>query len=629
MNRNRIAAAAVAALFAIALSTAATAADKAPAKTGAKPAAAPAEKPAAKPATAAAAENGGKIAHLRLAGPVLNAPPQFSLLSSNEGNTLRDWLLRLGKARNDAAVCAVALEIEDPSLDWSQAQELSDAVARLNETKPVYAHLCEESAVPYLVASAAREVAMDPSGELEIVGLGGELMFFRGTLDWIGVKPQMIQVGKFKGASEPFSRTEPSAELKQEYEKLFDDLYAQLRGQLVRHRKLTDAQARKAIDDGPLTAQAAREHRLVDVLVASADWKAHVVAAVAKSNKGAALWVSEYGKKEKEALDLGNPFALMRVLVGGPPREEPRDPTIAIVHVEGTITSGASGEGLLGGDMAGARTLVKCFDEIAADARIKAVILRIDSPGGSAAASERIYQAVAGCAKKKPVIASISGMGASGGYYIALGAQKIIADPAAITGSVGVISGKMAIGGLLTKLGITTYEITRGQNAGLRTSREWTAREEGIVRAMAEKTYEQFVRRVRESRGTRIKDMDAVVQGRVFTARQAAANGLIDSVGGLKDAVAAAQEAAKLESSFIIVLPRPKTIADFLGGGADVAAPRVPGTQGEMLDLLARAGRNSARSPRLAGAAYLLNLATLLESESALLALPHYVAVNP
>jgi protease-4 len=611
MNRIRFAPAAVlAAAFLLAAPCAAAAAGKA----------------ATRPA---AAENAGKIAHMRLAGPVLSAPPQFSLLPSGEGNTLRDWLLRLGKARNDPAVTAVALEIDDPGLDWSQAQELADAVARLNEAKPVYAHVADVGAVPFLVASAARHVAIDPSGELEIVGLGGELMFFRGTLDWIGVKPQMIQVGKYKGAAEPFTRTEPSPELKQEYEKLFDDLYAQLCGQLARHRGLTDAQARKAVDAGPLTAQAARQHRLVDALVPAADWKAHVIAAVARSGKPASLWAGEYGKKDKESLDLGNPFALLRLLVGGPPSQEPRDPTIAIVHAEGTITSGASGEGLLGSEMAGARTLVKCLDEVADDARVKAVILRINSPGGSAAASERIHQAVAACAKRKPVIASISGLGASGGYYIALGAHRIIADPAAITGSVGVISGKMAIGGLLGKLGITTYEITRGQNAGLRTSREWTPREEAVVRGLAERTYQQFVDRVRTARGKRIKDVDAVVQGRVFTARQATDNGLIDGVGGLKDAVLAAQQAAKIDSSFIIVLPRPRTLADLLNGADGVSAPPLPTGRTEALELLARARRGAARSGRLAGAAYLLNLAAMLEGESTLLALPHFVAVIP
>jgi len=627
------------------LAAGASAAPKAP---KARPKRTPPVKKVELTTAAAAKEAAAKVAHIRLAGEVLSAPPELSLFGQGAAMTLRDWLLRLGKARNDESVTAVALEIDSPAMSWAQAQELADAVRRLDEAKPVYAQLGDADASDYLVASAARHVTMDPSGTLGLVGLGGEAMFFRGTLDWIGVTPQMIQIGRFKGAAEPFCRTAPSPELKAEFDKIFDDLYDQLCGQIARQRHLTAEQTRKAIDEGPLSAEAAARGRLVDGLVAAADWRAHVSTAAGRDHRGPAIWLADYGRKEQEAVDLSNPFALMRLVLAGPPKEEAKDPTIAIIHAEGMIVPGSSGEALLGQRLAGARTLVKCFEEAAAEPRVKAVIFRVNSPGGSASASERIYQAVAACARKKPVIASIAQVGGSGGYYVAVGAPKVLADPAALTGSIGVISGKLAIRGLLEKLKISTYEIARGRNAGLGASREWTAPEEAAMRKLAERTYEQFVTRVKAGRGKRIKDLDAVAQGRVFTARQAAGNGLIDAVGGLREALAAAQQEAKITSSYILVLPRPKTLADLLhGGGDDTAMPPVPagGRSGlELLgaavgqdglsaaaavDLLRAASRGQRRSARLAGAAYLLNLACLLGGESALTAMPNWIAIQP
>jgi protease-4 len=327
-------------------------------------------------------------------------------------------------------------------------------------------------------------------------------------------------------------------------------------------------------------------------------------------------------------MDFSNPFAMMRLMFGGPPKLAAREPTVAIIHANGMIVGGKSGQGLFGTRLAGAQTLAKCFKQVGEDDKVKAVILRINSPGGSALASELIYQAARKCARRKPVIASISQVGGSGGYYIALGGQKILADPAAITGSIGVLSGKLAMRGLLGKLGITTYEIARGRNASLwSSSREWTARELGVVRKLAQRTYDVFVSRVKASRGKRIKELDAVTQGRIFTARQAAANGLIDSLGGLREAIAAAQSAAKIKSSYIIVLPRPRTLADMFYGGSetafpDAASPLRQWTRGDA-SLLPIGGR------RAAGIGYLLNLARLLEAETALAAMPHYLSVQP
>lgn len=437
-----------------------------------------------------------------------------------------------------------------------QAQELADAVERLQAAKPVYAFLSSGDTKDFLIASAAGKVSMDPAGSLEITGLAGEMMFFRDTLAWLGIEPQFIQIGRFKGAAEPMTATQPSAELQQVYGWLLDDLYAQMCEQIARQRHITKEQAVAAIDAGPLSAGSAKEHALVDQLVEGVDWQDFVTQSV--SRKGAAggdvEWVRNYGRKTRASVDLSNPFALFRSLAA-PSEQAITDPTIAIIHVDGMIVSGVSGEGMLSDRRVGDRTLTACLRKVAEDDRVKAVILRINSPGGSAIASEQIYQAVRRLAEKKPVIASVSQMAASGGYYIAVGANRILADPAALTGSIGVISGKLAFSDLLGKLKINRYEMTRGKNAGMWLTRPWNAREQEIIRSLAQQTYELFVRRVAQSRAGKIKSMDAVAQGRVFTARQAVENGLIDGIGGMREAMAAAQNAAHTPRCRFVTLP--------------------------------------------------------------------------
>ncbi|MGB2820316.1 MAG: signal peptide peptidase SppA [Phycisphaerae bacterium] len=570
-----------------------------------------------------------RVAHIRVDGTVLASPPDFSwLVGQTPGMTLREWVQRLATARNDERIRAVALELDGPLMNWSQAQELADAVSRLNKTKPVYAHVTSASALQYLVASAAREVTMDPAGTLAITGLGAELTFFKGTLDWVGIEAQMIQIGRYKGAAEPFTRKGPSEELKSEYDKILDDLYAQLCGQFAQQRRLTVPHVRHVIDSGPIGAQDAREYRFVDHLVSKADWQDHVVAKVRGTKQKSADWLADYARKKAKPMDFSNPLALFSMMFAGGPAEKVRDPAIAIIHADGVIVSGKSGQSLFGARMVGSKTMLKCFRQAAEDEKVKAVVFRVNSPGGSAMASELIYQAARKCAAKKPVIVSISGMGASGGYYVALGGRQILADPAAIVGSVGVVGGKLALSGLLEKVGISTYEITRGRNAGLWMSRPWDEREQDVIRRMSTRTYDRFVSVVKSSRGRRVKDVAAVTAGRVFTARQAVKNGLIDGVGGIREAVMAAQSAAKLKRSYIITLPRPKTLMDVLYGGQWSASPL---GQAGTLERLVGGGASpfSARSGRHAALGYMLSLAQMLDRETVLTAMPYHVSLSP
>ena len=579
-------------------------------------AAAAADKKTPKPAAKSKIEP-RQIAHVRLTGAISNAPGGMAMFSlGGKSVTLRDWLQRLAVIRRDEKITAVALQIGSPAVSWAHAQELADAIARLGKVKPVHVHLTSSGTSGYLLASAGETLSMEPMGQIMVTGLAAELTFFRGSLDWLGIEPQFIQIGRFKGAAEPYARTKPSKELTGEYDKILDDLYDQLISQIAKQRKLSPKAVRSAIDKGPFTASAARKLRLVDQTESLVQWRARLSGKY--KNKGLqAEWKKDFGKKKEDALDLSNPFALLRILVGGQASKKINDPTVAIIHADGMIMSGKSTESLFGVKTVGAATLVKCFDQVAADKRIKAVIFRIDSPGGSALASELIYQAVKRCAAKKPVIASIAQTGASGGYYIAVGADTIIADAAGITGSIGVISGKLAVKGLMDQIGVSTHAITRGKNAGLMLSRPWNDREKAVMRAMAQDVYDIFTKRVKDSRGKRIGDIDKVAQGRIFTARQAKANGLIDSIGGMSEAVALAKKQAKLDACYYITLPKPPSLMDMLSGEADVKS-LAPLSSMTALKRLG-AGRSTA---------YLLTLADLLSRERILMALPHHVTIK-
>ncbi|MHC4986357.1 MAG: signal peptide peptidase SppA, partial [Planctomycetota bacterium] len=460
------------------------------------------------------------------------------------------------------------------------------------------------------------DLTLEPTGRLWIVGLNAEMMFFRGTLDWLGLEPQFIQIGRFKGAAEPLTDTEPSEELVAEVDQLLDDLYGQLCSQIATQRRLTVEAVAAAINEGPFHGASAQEHRLIDRQLNRRDWRQYVTDA--ETGDGGLVWADNFGAGAGPQVDLTNPFALLATLTGPPPRPR-QDPTIAVVHVDGVILGGASGQGLFGQRVAGARTLTRVLADMEEDPRIRAVVLRVNSPGGSAIASELIYQAVEQCARVKPVIVSVSAVAASGGYYVSVGAPTIVADPAAMIGSIGVVSGKLALTGLFDNIGISTYQATRGRNAGLMFTRPWTEEEMELVRADAQRTYDVFVARVQASRGERLADIDTVAEGRVFTARRAVELGLIDRIGTLNDAVALAMEAADVSGCDVITLPKPRGLLDMLTGGADASLGSIlPNEASIVARLIARHH----------GAVYLLNLAELLTGEHILTAMPMHITIR-
>ena len=344
---------------------------------------------------------------------------------------------------------------------------------------------------------------------------------------------------------------------------IVDDLYQNLVATIAKDRKLDEAQVRKLIDEGIFTATAAKKAGLVDE-IAYTDEIHDLFRKKLQAEK--VDFVSDY-KKEKNDIDfsgIGGMMKLMELAFGGKTSEKTTGPRkIAVVYAVGVIVQGKGSSSIMGGDGVGSTTLVEALRTADKDPKVLAVVLRIDSPGGSAVASDLIWRQVN--RMHKPVIASMANVAASGGYYIAAAARKIIAEPQTITGSIGVIGGKPVISKLLDKVGVSTEIISRGKNSGmLSLTTPFTADERQAWMHIMEETYGQFVSKVADGRKMPRAKVEELAQGRVYTGKMALDNGLVDSLGTLEDAILAAKESAGLkpdEKVNLETLPEPKTFS--------------------------------------------------------------------
>src|SRR5205823_3725266 len=275
---------------------------------------------------------------------------------------------------------------------------------------------------------------------------------------------------------------------------------------------------KQIIDDCIVTAQAAKDRKLVDHLVSQDELRDLITDELG----GDVNILPHYAEPEKEKLDFSNPFALLANI--GKKNEKPDNkPAIALIHADGVIVDGETGDDLFGqGGNVGGDDIRKAFRAASKDDNVKAIVLRIDSHGGSALASEVMWQAVNAAAQDKPVIVSVGSMAASGGYYLASAGDYIFADPSAIVGSIGVVGGKFVLHDLFEKIGIGTETISRGKNSALFSmNQEWTDRQRRMVTNWMKQTYDQFTERVMTNRKGKIKDIDQVARGRIFLAKQA------------------------------------------------------------------------------------------------------------
>ena len=474
----------------------------------------------------------------------------------NNDLSLTTVVEQLRKAKVDKRISGILLEINMLGTGWGKAEELRGAIADFRASgKPIYAFIEVGLNKEYYIATACDRVYVSPSGDLYINGLAADVMFFRGSLDKLGVYPDVAKIGKYKNAPDQFTSKEMSKEHREVINSLLDDLFNRFVNTVAETRKKSPDEVRALIDNAPFGAQEALRAGLID----GANYRDEVENELKK----------RLGYKDEDELKITKAETYRQV--------EPesvglnRGERIAIIYASGDIWPGKSENSAMGGQSVGSDTMVKAIGDAARDKTIKAIVLRVDSPGGVHYASDAIWHAVEVARKKKPVVVSMGDLGASGGYYIACSANKIIAEPSTLTGSIGIFAGKPVMKGLFDWLGITNEYVLRGKNAGMfrvteQFSPEERAKLEGVLKT---KYYDEFVPKVAKGRGRDPEYIDSIGQGRVWTGAQAREKGLIDDFGGLDKAVEVARELAGIPADKgvrRVILPYPRSFFDALFG---------------------------------------------------------------
>lgn len=506
-----------------------------------------------------------KVLRVVLDSPVLEAPPPdaelAALLGGAKPQTLRSLVETIRKAGEDANITGLALVIDEPQVSLAQVEELSRALQAFRARgKKVYCYMDYAGNAGYALAAAgADHITIAETSTLWINGIHAEVSFYKGMLDKIGVQADMLQCGAYKAAAEPFIRTEPSPEFRENINWLLDGIYERWIELIAQGRKLDPAKVRAAIDVAPLEALAAREHGLVDAVSSFPEFRRML-----HREFGEDVEIVKDLDKEKFKVDFENPWALFEFFqkIMAEAQEKPTKAAVGLVYVEGGITTGKSEEDLFGGGgTAGSTTVRAALEKALRDENIKAVVMRVNSPGGSALGSDIIWEAATRLAREKPLVVSMGAVAGSGGYYVSIPGETIFAEATTITASIGVVGGKLIWKDLWEgKIGVTTTEFERGRNAALFSmNRPWSEQERQWMLTWMNHVYEQFKGRIRASRGARIKgDLEQMAGGRVFTGRQALERGLVDRIGGLQDAIEYAARKANLAKYDVVLVPKPK-----------------------------------------------------------------------
>jgi len=460
--------------------------------------------------------------------------------------TVRSVVDTLRKAKVDRRVTAIIIRPAGTAALWGKVQEVRDAITDFRTSgKPIIAYLEQGAEQEFYLASACDKVFLMPHASLDLTGMASYELFLRGTLDKIGAYPDVLHVGDFKTAGNTFTEKGFTPSHREMAESLNRSLYDQMVRGLAQGRHKTDAEIRTLIDHGPFLPEDAVRAGLVDDLAYEDELDDKVNLA-----KGTPRFTAdhEYRRISPQSLGLN------------------KGQRIAVLYAVGMISTGQSSEG--GAQVVGSETMVDALRKIRADNSIKAVVIRIDSPGGSAIASDVIWREVMLTRAVKPVIASMSDVAASGGYYIAMPAHQIVAQPATLTGSIGVVMIKFAIGGTLQKLGMNMEGVTAGRYADLYSPvRPFSPEERAKIQEQMQATYDAFVEKAAAGRQTTPERIDAIAQGRVWTGQQAKDLGLVDELGGLQHALSIAKTRAQIDPEAeveIVTYPQPKSFYELV-----------------------------------------------------------------
>jgi protease-4 len=476
----------------------------------------------------------------------------FESVMGARRNGTRAIVENLRKAKADRRISAVIVRpVGLDSAYWARLQEVRDAILDFKSSrKAVVAHLEYGGDREYFVASACDRVFLLPTSPLDVSGFASYELFLRGTLDKVGAYPDFLHIGDFKTAPNQFTEKTFTPAHREMAESLNRDLYDQFVQAVAGGRKKTPDEVRQLIDEGPFLAEDAVRIGLVDDVAYDDELDVKI------KQPGKALVRikdDEYAKVRAASLGLG-----------GRSR-------IAVINAYGVINSGRSGIDPLNGAVAGSETLVEYVRKAKKDRTVKAIVLHVDSPGGSTVASDVIWRELVQARtgpNGKPLVASMSDLAASGGYYIAMAAPDIVAEPGTLTGSIGIFGGKIVTAGTYGKLGMNVEAVSIGKHAEMNSPvRPYSEEDRAKLDEQLRAFYDQFIEKVAASRRKKPEEIDAIAQGRVWTGRQAKDLGLVDVLGGLDRAVTIAKERAKIPSGEqveLVFYPPRRTLYDLL-----------------------------------------------------------------
>lgn len=498
---------------------------------------------------------------LRVAGSLPDYSPDdpFKKFFGGPDQSLTGLIMQFKKAKVDKRIKAILLDVNMSGVGWGKAEEIRDAITDFRSSgKPVYAYIEFGLNKEYYIATACDKIIVPPPGELFINGLAADVMFFRGSLDKLGIYPDIFQIGKYKTAGNMFTQKEMTEAHREYINSLLQDLFDRYVNAIAQARRKSPEEVRALIDNAPYNAIKAKEAGLIDDAMYRDDIEKQFKKQLGYKDTDTFVPVrgADYRDVSPESLGLN------------------KGERIAVIYATGEIGSGSSQNSPSGDQSIGSDTVAKALNDAAADKSLKAIVLRVDSPGGSGLASDIIWHAVEAANQKKPVVVSMSDVAASGGYYISASAAKIIAQPSTITGSIGVVAGKPVMRGFYDWLGISNEYVLRGKTAGMfRETEKFSDDERAKFEEWIKTTYYQdFVPKVAKGRNKDAQYIDSVGQGRVWTGGQAKERGLVDEFGGLDKAIEVAKQLARIPADKgvqRVILPYPTTFLQRLLSGGD------------------------------------------------------------
>lgn len=506
-----------------------------------------------------------RVALIEIEGTPRAGTSPAGLFASEAPASLRELTERIAEAgTND--LDGLVVRLKDTALDLSRAEELAAAVREARDSG-VRVHVFSEAYGPtdIVLAAAADQALVQRGGTVSLPGLAAERFYFADAFEWMGVRADYVQVGAYKGAQEPYTRSGPSPEWDENIAGLLDAQYSNLIQPIRRGRGLSSRRLERAME-ALFMAPAARaiDLGLLDAEVDLPDLFESFLAEEVYTEYEGVEYAGELDGDRGPPLRASNPLAVFSQLFE-PPSRPTTGPTIAVLNIAGTIVDGDSGfGGLLGGATAGARTIRNAIEEILDDDNIRGLVVRIDSPGGSASASEIMWQGLRRASERLPVYVSVGSNAASGGYYVASAGQRLYVNPSSVVGSIGVVSGKLSFGEIADRLEINVVTRSRGPNAELLSQFSgWDDAQRRVITENAEATYDLFVSRVSEGRPG--AEIDEIGGGRVFAGDDAIALGMADEIGGLRTAIADMAGELDLERYDVKDFPGPPGLEDLLG----------------------------------------------------------------